>query len=409
VEFAKYEKDTGLLGEKYRGAPSSDVPQYLTPVAIFTLAVAIVISSMPPAIVQYLVFAIMFSAPAVGVVAFFAQSVDASSQCNFDWTPVIQTSSKHFVVRGGEIPFEVTEPFTLLHLALLVATLAGLAVMWRLVDHFMDPNADGQRNTLSDIMRPDSCMFTLIYPHTVEDASYRTLGSFGMHYLWSVLLDASGYQPYCVNINCTVFLRGRAYRWKFFPPHVRRAMRESQLKIARRRSVSLLPERVRGFDDPTAGHYDYVTLQYGAWVPVDPESNAPPLVNVEAVHHALVIQAIIKAPHQTDHARDKIPGRTSLLNAWMEQAAIPGFDVINTYIADVAIDHPSNEGDTKSYGEAAHNYYYYKTSVSRLGMDDHPDLSPPRITIVRLGSRRPTLGTTAWTMTVIIRNRYSTA
>jgi hypothetical protein len=53
VEFARYAKDTGLL------APSSGVPQYLTPVAIFTLAVAVVISSMPPAIVQYLVFAIM--------------------------------------------------------------------------------------------------------------------------------------------------------------------------------------------------------------------------------------------------------------------------------------------------------------------------------------------------------------
>jgi hypothetical protein len=88
---------------------------------------------------------------------------------------------------------------------------------------------------------------------------------------------------------------------------------------------------------------------------VDPNSDAPPLVNVEAVHQALVLQAIIEAPHQTDHARDKIPGRKSLRNAWMEQAAIPGFDVINTYVAEVAIDHPSNEGDPKSYGEAAHN------------------------------------------------------
>jgi hypothetical protein len=52
VEFAKYEKDTGLLGDRHYGAPSSDVPQYLTPVAIFTLAVAVVISSVPPAIVQ---------------------------------------------------------------------------------------------------------------------------------------------------------------------------------------------------------------------------------------------------------------------------------------------------------------------------------------------------------------------
>jgi hypothetical protein len=74
VEFAKYEKDTGLLDSKYCGAPSSNMPQWLTPVAVFTLAVAVVISSMPPAVVQYayLVFAIMFSAPAVGVFAFFA-------------------------------------------------------------------------------------------------------------------------------------------------------------------------------------------------------------------------------------------------------------------------------------------------------------------------------------------------
>jgi hypothetical protein len=37
------------------------------------------------------------------------------------------------------------------------------------------------------------------------------------------------------------------------------------------------------------------------------------------------------------------------------------------------------EGDPKSCaGEAAHNFYYYRVPVSRLGMDDHPDLSPPR-------------------------------
>jgi hypothetical protein len=136
---------------------------------------------VPPAIVQYLVFAIMFcSAPAVGVVASFAQSVDASAQCNFDWTPVIQTS-KHFVVRGGEIPFEVTEPFTFLHLALLVATLAGLVVMWRLVGRFVDQSADDQHSTPptpSTIIMPDNCMFTVIYPRTVEDTSYRTSWSF---------------------------------------------------------------------------------------------------------------------------------------------------------------------------------------------------------------------------------------
>jgi hypothetical protein len=123
VEFAKYERDTGLL------APSPDVLQYLTPVAVFTLAVAIVVSSMPPAIVQYLVFAIMFSAPAVGVVAFFAQSADASESFQ---THLLDIPVSHFAARGGVIP-EVTEPFTFLHLALLVATLAGLAAMWRLV------------------------------------------------------------------------------------------------------------------------------------------------------------------------------------------------------------------------------------------------------------------------------------
>jgi hypothetical protein len=53
--------------------------------------------------VQYLVFAIMFSAPAVGGLAFFAQGVDASDYYSVDWTPVVQTPSR-FVVRGGDIP-----------------------------------------------------------------------------------------------------------------------------------------------------------------------------------------------------------------------------------------------------------------------------------------------------------------
>jgi hypothetical protein len=86
--------------------------------------------------VQYLVFAIMFSAPAVGVVAFFAQGVDASDYCTCDWAPVVQTSSR-FVVRGGEIPFEVVQPSPMLHLVLLVVALAGLAVMCRLVTNFV--------------------------------------------------------------------------------------------------------------------------------------------------------------------------------------------------------------------------------------------------------------------------------
>jgi hypothetical protein len=90
-------------------------------------AVAVGVSYVDAASVQYLVVAIMFSAPAVGVVAFFAQTVGASAQCDVNWTPVVQ-SSERFVVRGGEIPFAAIKPFTLLHLALLVATLAGLAV-----------------------------------------------------------------------------------------------------------------------------------------------------------------------------------------------------------------------------------------------------------------------------------------
>jgi hypothetical protein len=374
---------------------------YLTPVAIFTLAVAVVISSMPPAIVQYLVFAIMFSAPAVGVVASFAQSADASEsfQTHFLGIPVIQTSEllaqddsfqrlkQRFVVRGGEIPFEMVEPFTVLHFVLLVTALADLAVLWRLVDRFVTQTADDQIITSPTPptlgLGHDGRMFTIIYPRTVDDTSYRTSESFrGRHQdLWGVLLDASGYQPCCVNIDSTVFLRGRAYRWNYYPRAVRSALRDYRVRMARRRSLPpthllCLPERVRGSDGSKEGGHDYVTLQYGAWVPIDPKSNGPLLVNVEAVHQALVLQAILEAPHQTDHARNQIPGRMALLDAWLEQATIPGFDVINTHVTGVAIDHPSHEGDPKSCGKAAHNFYYYRIPVSQLGMDDHPDLSP---------------------------------
>jgi hypothetical protein len=138
VEFAKYEEDTGLLGRLQVWCSEFDrTAIWLTPVAIFTLAAAVMISAMLAAVVHYLVFAIMFSAPAVvGVVAFFAQSVDTSDCCNFDWAPVVQTSS-HFVVRGGEIPFEVVQPSPMFHLVLLVMVLAGLAVMYRLVADFV--------------------------------------------------------------------------------------------------------------------------------------------------------------------------------------------------------------------------------------------------------------------------------
>jgi hypothetical protein len=385
VEFARYAKDTGLL------APSPGMQPYLTPVAVFTLAVAIIVSSMPPAIVQYLVFAIMFSAPAVGVVAFFAQNVGASAQCYADWTPVVQTSER-FVVRGGGIPFAAIEPFTSLHFALLVAALASLAVLWRLVGRFVNQAADDHLTAPSTPptlgLGHDNRMFTIIYPRTVRDprcrGGYRTAESFRdrQQDLWSVLLDASGYQPYCVNIDSTVFLRGTAYRWNFYPQAVRNSLRAYKEKMARRRGLPPTHPfrscnlRVRGSDWADISH-DYITLQYGAWVPVDPKSDAPPLVNVEAVHQALLLQAILEAPHQTDHARDKVPGRTALLHAWLEQALIPGFDVINTHVLEVAVDHPPHEGDPASFGEAAHNFYYYRTSVGGPGMDDLPDRSPP--------------------------------
>jgi hypothetical protein len=92
------------------------------------------------------------------------------------------------VVRGGEIPFEVAQSSPpILHLVLLVTTLAGLAAMCRLVVDFMAPNAECQNHTSPYVMRPDGCVFTLTYPHNVEDASYRTREPFGMHYLWSIL------------------------------------------------------------------------------------------------------------------------------------------------------------------------------------------------------------------------------
>jgi hypothetical protein len=99
---------------------------------------------------------------------------------------------------------------------------------------------------------------------------------------------------------------------------------------------------------------------------------------MEAVHQALLLQAILEAPHQTDHARDKIPGRRALLHAWLEQALIPGFGVINTHIEEVAIDHPPHEGDPASFGEPAYNYYYYRIPVGGLSMDDLPDRSLPQ-------------------------------
>jgi hypothetical protein len=163
-------------------------------------------------------------------------------------------------------------------------------------------------------------MLKRIYVIDVEDVGYRDRVSFGMNAdnydVWSTLLDSSGFQPYSVDIKAAFVLQGIAYHWQFYAPTAAHAV-----------AISPLLGRVRGFDGPTVGNRDFATLLGGRWVPVDPESNAPPLVNFEAVHQALVLQSIIDAPHQTDHARDKIPDRTKLLMAWIAQAADKnGFD-----------------------------------------------------------------------------------
>jgi hypothetical protein len=80
---------------------------------------------------------------------------------------VVQTS-KRFVVRGGEIPLEAAQSSPILHLVLLVMTLAGLVVMCRLVANFMVPKRHTfqQGNT-----NPGGCMFKLICPHITSKTS----------------------------------------------------------------------------------------------------------------------------------------------------------------------------------------------------------------------------------------------
>jgi hypothetical protein len=63
---------------------------------------------------------------------------------------------------------------------------------------------------------------------------------------------------------------------------------------------------------------------------VDPNSDAPPLVNVEAVHQALVLQAIIEAPHQTDHETNGISGVSSGL-ASVEAVGIASFACLDRH------------------------------------------------------------------------------
>jgi hypothetical protein len=70
--------------------------------------------------------------------------------------------------------------------------------------------------------------------------------------------------------------------------------------------------------------------------------------------------------------------RRSLMRGWNKRQSRGSTSLTPTSLKSLLIN-PVNEGDTKSYGESAHNYYYYKISVSCLGMDDHPDLFPPRI------------------------------
>jgi hypothetical protein len=73
------------------------------------------------------------------------------------------------------------EPFTFLHLALLVVTLAGLAVLWRLVGRFVDQPADDQLITPPTPstfgLGHDDRMFTIIYPRTVDDPTVIALRS----------------------------------------------------------------------------------------------------------------------------------------------------------------------------------------------------------------------------------------
>jgi hypothetical protein len=70
---------------------------------------------------------------------------------------------------------------------------------------------------------------------------------------------------------------------------------------------------------------------------------------------------MINAPHQTDHARDKIPDRNELLTACAAQAtAMHGFDIIINCIADVAVGYAyqDEEGDAKNFARPACNFCY---------------------------------------------------
>jgi hypothetical protein len=112
-----------------------------------------------------------------------------------------------------------------------------------------------------------------------------------------------------VNIRCTLLLLGKAYRWKFFAPRpcltLWLSLRSSNVSVAS--TTPLRATMIMPLFNTARGSL------------LIPNLSPPPLVNIEAVHQALVIQAIIGAPYQTDHARDKIPGRTSVLGAWVAQ------------------------------------------------------------------------------------------
>jgi hypothetical protein len=146
-------------------------------------------------------------------------------------------------------------------------------------------------------------------------------------------------------------------------------------------AVAPLLDRVRGFDGPAVGNRDFATPVGGRWCTIDPESNAPDLVNFESsapdlvnfeyAHQALVLQSMIDAPHQTDHARDKIPDRTKPLMACIAQAADKnGFYITTNYIADVAVGYQDEEGDAKTSGRLVCNSYYIEVpDRGWLGMD----------------------------------------
>jgi hypothetical protein len=126
-------------------------------------------------------------------------------------------------------------------------------------------------------------------------------------------------------------------------------------------AIAPLIERVRGFDSPLTGSHDFATPVGGRWCAIDPSSTAPDLTNFEYVRQSLALQAIIGAPHQTEHGYDQIERRTALLQEWVPQAAVKNsFDIIINYIANVAVPEEDHESDAATFGRPVFNFYYFQ-------------------------------------------------